>query len=151
MPLGKYCRKSPPSFSFVPRCHGACGLQKYVRRPVADSRALKPASSEPLSSVRVCLSCDGTARRQGMSAALKDAAVLSWALASSRRRLLHPWQLSSSACPLAALTRSAPTPQRGHSRPTGCGRRAMSIRPGSRPLPRPHRLCRLRRRWMRRK
>ena len=53
MPLGKYCRKSPLLFSFVPRCHGACGLQKYVRRPVAASSALKPAISEPLSRVKV--------------------------------------------------------------------------------------------------
>ena len=75
-------------------------------RPVANSRALKPAISEPLSSVRVCLSFGGTARRQGMSAALKDAAVLSWTLASKRKRLLRSVQLSSAAFPPAAQTKS---------------------------------------------
>lgn len=31
-PLGKYCRKRPPSFSLLPHCQGACGLHKYTRR-----------------------------------------------------------------------------------------------------------------------
>src|SRR3954467_6895005 len=28
VPLGKYCRRSPLVFSFVPRCQGLCGSQK---------------------------------------------------------------------------------------------------------------------------
>ena len=151
MPLGKYCRKSPLLFSFVPRCQGACGLQKYVRRPVAASRALKPAISEPLSSVRACLSFGGTTRRQGMSAALKDAAVLSCTLASRRKRLLRSVQLSSAALPLEAQTRSVSQSPKRVLPATIPGRWLISIRPGNRRRPWPYLACRLRLLWARRK
>jgi len=35
VPLGKYWRSSPFVFSFVPRCHGLCGSQKKIARPVS--------------------------------------------------------------------------------------------------------------------
>src|SRR4051794_28631970 len=35
VPFGKYCRNSPSVFSFVPRCHGERGSQKYTRKPVS--------------------------------------------------------------------------------------------------------------------
>ena len=35
VPFGKYWRSSPFVFSFVPRCHGLCGSQKYTCRPVS--------------------------------------------------------------------------------------------------------------------
>jgi hypothetical protein len=53
IPLGKYCRNRPLPFSFVPRCHGERGVQKYVHMPVADSSSLNRAISEPLSSQRL--------------------------------------------------------------------------------------------------
>lgn len=33
VPLGMYWRNSPFVFSFVPRCQGECGSQKYTSRP----------------------------------------------------------------------------------------------------------------------
>jgi hypothetical protein len=35
VPFGKHCRSSPLVFSFVPRCHGLCGSQKYTSNPVS--------------------------------------------------------------------------------------------------------------------
>ena len=101
--------------SLVPHCQGECDLQRRCVRP-ARSSSLNQAVSEPLSRAGACRRAGGSSRKHGRSASPEAAAVLFWALASSRRRLLHPWQLSSSACPLAAQTRSAPTPQRRHSR-----------------------------------
>jgi len=35
VPFGKYWRSRPLVFSFVPRCHGLCGSQKKIARPVS--------------------------------------------------------------------------------------------------------------------
>jgi hypothetical protein len=32
VPLGKYWRRSPLVFSFLPRCQGLCGSQKWIAR-----------------------------------------------------------------------------------------------------------------------
>lgn len=101
--------------SLVPHCQGECGLHRRCMRP-ARSSSLNQAVSEPLSRADACRRAGASSPKHGRSASPEAAAVFFWALASSRRRLLHPWQLSSSACPLAAQTRSAPTPQRRHSR-----------------------------------
>lgn len=101
--------------SLVPHCQGECDLQRRCVRP-ARSSSLNQAVSEPLSRAGACRRAGASSPKHGRSASPEAAAVLFWALASNRRRLLHSWQLSSSAWPLAAQTRSAPTPQRGHSR-----------------------------------
>ena len=51
MPLGKYCRKSPFVLSFVPRCHGERGSQKYTGIDVAALNSWWRAISIPWSQV----------------------------------------------------------------------------------------------------
>lgn len=101
------CREEHLLRKLLPRCQGECGQQKYVRRPVADSSPLKPAISEPLSSVNVFRRSGDISHKRGTSPSPEAAAVLLWALASSRKRLLRSLQLSSTAWPLEAQTRSA--------------------------------------------
>ena len=50
--MGKYCRNKPLVFSFVPRCHGLCGSQKYTFTFVATVKRLCEANSVPRSHVR---------------------------------------------------------------------------------------------------
>src|ERR1035438_4741360 len=47
VPLGKYCLSSRLVFSFVPRCQGLCGSQKYTFTSVATVNALCLAISNP--------------------------------------------------------------------------------------------------------
>ncbi len=46
VPLGKYCLSSRLVFSFVPRCQGLCGSQKYTFTSVATVNALCLAISK---------------------------------------------------------------------------------------------------------
>src|SRR5271163_4599405 len=47
VPRGKYCRSSRLVFSFVPRCQGLCGSQKYTFTLVATVKVLCLAISSP--------------------------------------------------------------------------------------------------------
>ena len=47
VPLGMYWRRSPFVFSFVPRCQGECGSQKYTSRPSCEPILRCWASSLP--------------------------------------------------------------------------------------------------------
>ena len=49
--LGKYRRSSPLVFSLLPRCHGACGSQKYTSIPVAKGICFDSRISMPWSQV----------------------------------------------------------------------------------------------------
>src|SRR6476646_2135712 len=49
--FGKYCRSNPLVFSFVPRCHGLCGSQKYTCTPDAIVNGTCAAISFPRSHV----------------------------------------------------------------------------------------------------
>jgi len=49
--FGKYWRKSPLVFSFVPRCHGLPASQKYTWAPVAAVVSRSRAISLPWSQV----------------------------------------------------------------------------------------------------
>src|SRR6266404_2114807 len=51
VPRGKYCRNSRLVFSFVPRCQGLCGSQKYTFTSVATVKSLCFAISSPRSHV----------------------------------------------------------------------------------------------------
>src|ERR1019366_8125830 len=51
VPFGKYCRSKPLVFSFVPRCQGLCGSQKYTFTFVATVKVLCLAISSPPSQV----------------------------------------------------------------------------------------------------
>jgi len=51
VPRGKYCRNSRLVFSFVPRCLGLCGSQKYTCTSVATVKSLCFAISSPRSHV----------------------------------------------------------------------------------------------------
>lgn len=102
--------------SLAPHGQGGCGLQKEVRE-ACPLQFPEPGRFRAIITYwHLCRRAGASSPKHGRSASPEAAAVLFWALASSRRRLLRSWQLSSSAWPLAAQTRSAPTPQRGHSR-----------------------------------
>ena len=60
VPFGKYCRSSPLVFSFVPRCHGLYGSQKYTLIPVAAVSSAWRASSLPRSQVTDLRRCSGS-------------------------------------------------------------------------------------------
>ena len=127
-----------------PRCHGECGLQKYVLMPVARSSSLNRAISEPLSRVKVFRRPGGISHKRGTSASLKAAAVLLSTLANTRKRLLRSLQLTSAALPLEAQTRSpSQSPNRNRSATT-CGRWDISTRPRNMRLPWLDLVCRLR-------
>src|SRR3954454_12351302 len=51
VPLGKYWRSRPLVFSFVPRCQGLLGSQKYTSRSALSLRSAWRASSLPRSQV----------------------------------------------------------------------------------------------------
>ncbi len=133
MPLGQYGRKRPPSFSLLPRCQGECGLHKEAREAC-------PLQLPEPGLFRTVI------KRQSLP-------QLWWQLAQTRHkrlarssgrlvlkpgqhqnRFVRSLQLGSAAWPPAAQTKSASTPQRVLPA-TGCGRRAILIRPGNRPLP----------------
>ena len=63
-----------------------------------------------------CRRAGGSSHKPGAGASLKAAAVLFWALAGSRKRLLRSLELSRAAWPPAAQTRSASSPQSGFCR-----------------------------------
>lgn len=59
--FGKNWRSKPLVFSFVPRCHGEYGSQKYTFIPVASASFLCAANSLPLSTVELFFSLSGIA------------------------------------------------------------------------------------------
>src|SRR3954451_1252523 len=59
LPLGKYWRRSPLVFSFVPRSHGLAGGAKKMPSAKYSSSRWWQAISEPWSQVRVCRARSG--------------------------------------------------------------------------------------------
>ena len=117
-----------------------------MNSPVARSNFLNWAISEPLSRVKVCRRPDGISHKRGTSASPEAAAVLLWALASSRKRPLRSLQLSSVALPLEAQTRLTHSPK---AIPLGSRLRSLAdvSKPGKQAAaPGSYPLCRLLRR-----
>lgn len=98
------------------------------------SSSLNPAFSEPLSSVRVCRSSGGSSHKRGTSASPEAAAVLFSSLVSTKTDLCAPCNWAALPGLLQHRPNPPPLPKAGFAG-TGCGRRAISIRPGNRPLP----------------
>src|ERR1022692_1832324 len=69
VPLGKYCLSSRLVFSFVPRCQGLCGSQKYTFTSVATVNALCLAISKPRSHVSERRNVAGSLRTRRLRAA----------------------------------------------------------------------------------
>lgn len=94
MPPGKYCRKR---HGHSLRCRTArVNRSAKVRKQVACPLQLpEPGIFGPLSRVKVCRRSGGSSRQHGGSA-LSEALLL-WALAGSRKRLLRPLQLTKVA------------------------------------------------------
>ena len=82
--MGKYCRNKPLVFSFVPRCHGLCGSQKYTFTFVATVKRLCEANSVPRSHVRDAINPFGSVRT---------------ALANARTTLAVSFFLGTVGCP----------------------------------------------------
>ena len=62
LPFGRYCRTRPLLFSFVARCHGLRGSQKYTCTPVASVNCTCRPISFPRSHVRERRRCSGRVR-----------------------------------------------------------------------------------------
>ena len=123
MPLGQYGRKRPPSFSLLPGCQGECGLHKEARESC-------PLQLPEPGLFRTVI------KRQSLPQAPRP---------KQRPSCSQAWSAPKPTCALLATGQrclaSCSTDQiRLHSPKrvlpaTGCGRRAISIRPGNRPLP----------------
>ena len=95
-----------------------------VRAQVCPLQLPEPCHSGPLSSVKVVRRHSGISHKRRTGASLKAAAVLLWALPSSRKRLLRSLRLTSADLSLEAQTRSASPVAYAGSACTSCGCRA---------------------------
>src|SRR6266404_3050359 len=86
VPRGKYCRNSRLVFSFVPRCQGLCGSQKYTCTSVATVKSLCFAISSPRSQVNERRKVAGSLRTCLLNAATTSAVSLLGTLISMRKR-----------------------------------------------------------------